>query len=111
EIEGYLVFNSSDKYFYTLNGKPKISPDKKIIYSIYNNAHDRLDINMIQLDYYRELSYRLQGKININSVALLKYEHTGNYGLLLDLDREIDIINENYDLIGKKSCSTILRID
>ncbi|WP_404985126.1 hypothetical protein ACI513_17815 [Chryseobacterium sp. M5] len=111
EIEGYLVFNSSDKYFYTLNGKPKISPDKKIIYSVYNNPHDGLNINMIQLNYYRELSYRLQGKININSVALLKYEHTGNYGLLLDLDREIDIRNENHDLIGKENCSTILRID
>lgn len=111
EVEGYLIFNSSDNYFYTLNGKPKISPDKKIVYSISDNSYDGLNIHIIQLDYYRELSYKLKGKISINAATLLKYENTNNYGLLVDFNLEIDIRNENYDSIKKEICSTILRID
>ncbi len=111
EVSGYLVFDSGDKYSYVFGDQPRFSPDKKIIYSFYSNMYSELHIEFVQLDYYRKLWYTLQGEFNFNSSHLLQYSNTGNYGLLLDFDREIKIRDKNYNIIGVEKCNTKLKID
>lgn len=111
QLGGYIIFNSSDSFFYVFNENLQISPDRKIAYSISSNPYYGLTIKFLQFDSYRDLTYTIQGNIDVESINMLKYSNTGNYGLLLKFNRKIDIRNENYDIIGKENCITKLRID
>lgn len=111
QLGGYLIFNSSDNFFYFFNKNLQISPDKKIAYSISSNPYDGLTIKFLQFDSYKDLTYKIQGDIDVESINMLKYSNTGNYGLLLKFNRKINLRNENYDIIGKENCITKLRID
>lgn len=110
EISGYLMYHSKDSSFYSFCSKPFVSKDRKYMYA-YENSIYGFTLNILQLDYYKELSYHLNGIFKAINLQLTQYKNTDNYSILLDLKEDRKIRNENYEVIKTEDYNHKIRIN
>lgn len=111
EIGGYFMYNARDHFFYSFNGKLVISKDKNIIYSYTSSPYFGFSLNILQLDYYRELNYGLRGNFDVIELKLTKYNGSEKYSFSIDLNEKREVRNENYEIVKSELCNRKISIN
>lgn len=111
EIWGYFMYNAKDHLFYNFIGKPIVSKNKDLIYSYTNHPYLGFMLNILVLDYYRELNYSLNGKFDVKDLVLVQYKNTERYSVIINLQENIPIIDENYKILSNNYCNWKIRIN
>jgi hypothetical protein len=111
EVQGYFMYNAKDNLFYSFSAKPMVSKDRNFIYSYMNHPIYGFILNILVMDYYRELSYGLQGKFDVTELTLTQYKNTNNYSIIMDLQESLLILDDNNNITGNNKCNRKIRIN
>ncbi len=110
EISGYQMYNAKDRLFYFFGSKPIISQDKKIIYS-YNNDYYAFELNILNLDNYNELTYRLIGDFDIKDLKLTQLKNTDRYSIIMSLIQKFISRDQENNITGTQYCDRKIKIN